>query len=171
MFQSANILRSLVATLALSIAAGCAERASPPPQASATPPPQAAATPSPQAAATTGPELAGAWYQVYFDTNSFEINARGQRIVETVADVVAKVATTRVTVIGRTDRVGAPPANMALAERRAAVVRDALIAAGVPADRMTTSWTGEGKQAVATADDAAEPHNRVVDITVVKLPG
>lgn len=152
MFKSAKILRALVATLALSVAVGCAQQASPPPQ----------------AASAGGPELAGAWYQVYFDTNSSEINARGQTIVKTVSYLVANAGPTRVSVIGKTDRVGAPPANMALAQRRADAVRDALITAGVPAARIDTSWTGEGKQQVATADDAAEPRNRVVDITVVK---
>ncbi len=154
MFQSEKILRALVATLALSIVAGCAEQASPPP-----PPP---------ATAATGPELAGAWYQVYFDTNSVEINARGQTIVKNVAYVVANAGPTRVTVIGRTDRVGAPPTNMALSQRRAEAVRDALITAGVPAANIDTSWTGEIRQAVATASQVDEPRNRVVDVTVVK---
>jgi OOP family OmpA-OmpF porin len=158
MSQRARITRALVAMLALSVAAGCAEQASPPPQSGAAYDPGAVA-----------PELAGAWYQVYFDTNSFTINARGQTIVKTVAYVAANAGPTRVTVIGRTDRVGAPPANMALAERRADAVRSALISAGVPAASIDTTWTGEGKQAVATANDAAEPRNRVVDITVVKL--
>jgi len=81
---------------------------------------------------------------------------------------VANAGPTRVTVIGRTDRIGAPPANMALSQRRADAVRDALIAAGVPAANIDTSWTGEGKQQVATAADTAEPRNRVVDVTVVK---
>jgi OOP family OmpA-OmpF porin len=153
MFQSAKIIQALVATLALSVAAGCTQNASPPPQAAAVP----------------GPELAGAWYQIYFDTNSVDIGSRGQMIVKNVAYVVANNAQTRVTVIGKTDRVGAPPANLALAQRRANAVRDSLINAGVPAGRIDTSWTGEGKQEVATADDAAEPRNRVVDITVVKL--
>ncbi|HEX9646469.1 MAG TPA: OmpA family protein [Alphaproteobacteria bacterium] len=153
MFQSAKILRTLVAVLALSIAAGCAKQASPPPT---------------QAAAASGPELAGAWYQIYFDTNSTEINARGQTIIKTVAHVAANAGPTRVTVIGRTDRVGAPPDNMALAHRRANVVRDALITAGVPAAQIDTTWTGEGDQTVATSDDLAEPRNRVVDVTVVK---
>jgi len=152
MFQYAKILRALVATLALSMAAGCAEQSSPPPQ----------------AAAGTSPELAGAWYQIYFDTNSVNIDARGRAIVKNVAYVVANAGPTRVTVIGRTDRVGAPPANLALSHRRADAVRDALITAGVPAASIDTSWTGEAKQAVATANDAAEPRNRVVDVTVVK---
>jgi peptidoglycan-associated lipoprotein len=152
MYQSAKIVRAFVATLALAMAAGCTEQA---------PPPQ-------QAAPAPGPELAGAWYQVYFDTNSSAINARGKLIVEKVAYVAANAGPTRVTVIGKTDRIGAPPANMALSQRRAEAVRDALIAAGVPAASIDTSWTGEAKQMVATADDAAEPRNRVVDVTVVK---
>jgi OOP family OmpA-OmpF porin len=150
MSQSTKILRALIATLALSLAAGCAEQASPPP-----------------VAAAGGPELAGAWYQIYFDTNSFAINDRGQMIVKNVAYVMSNTPA-RVTVIGKTDRVGAPPANMALAQRRADAVRDALITAGVPSTRIDTSWTGEGKQMVATANDVNEPRNRVVDVTVVK---
>jgi peptidoglycan-associated lipoprotein len=153
MFPSARIARTLVATIALAVASGCAQQASPP-----------------QAATTSGPELAGIWYQIYFDTNSPAINARGEMIVKTVADVVANSGSTRVTVIGKTDRVGAPPANMALSRRRADAVRDALIAAGVPAARIDTTWTGEGKQQVATPDDVADQGNRVVDVTVVKLP-
>ena len=62
----------------------------------------------------------------------------------------------RVTVIGRTDRAGTAAANMALSERRAALVRDALIAAGVPAARIDTSWLGEGKQDGPTPDDVAQ---------------
>lgn len=153
MSHSAKILRVLVCILALGVAAGCAQQSAPP-AASANEP---------------SPELAGAWYQLYFDTNSSAIDARGQNIVKTVAYVVANAGPTRVTVIGRTDRVGAPPANMALSQRRADTVRDALIAAGVPAARIDTIWTGEVKQDVATADNTAEQRNRVVDITVVKL--
>jgi OOP family OmpA-OmpF porin len=155
MLDSAKILRAAVAGLALTAIAGCAETAAPPPP----------------AAVANGPELAGAWYQVFFDTNSSAINTRGQSILGNVAYVVANNATTRVTVIGKTDRVGKGRANMDLSQERANSVRDALIAAGVPADRIDTGWTGERRQQVATANDAPESRNRVVDITVVKQPG
>ena len=144
MSQSAKILRVLVATIALSTAAGCALLA-----------------PSP-------PEMAGAWYQIYFDTDSLVVNARGQIIVNNIAFIAASNAAMRVTVIGKTDRVGAAPANMALSKQRADTVRDSLIAAGVPAARIDTTWTGEGSQEVATANDASERRNRVVDVTVGK---
>jgi OOP family OmpA-OmpF porin len=57
---------------------------------------------------------------------------------------------------------------MALSMRRADAVRDALIAAGVPVARIDVRWSGDGKQQRVTADDAAEPRNRVVDATVGK---
>ncbi|HLF58132.1 MAG TPA: OmpA family protein [Alphaproteobacteria bacterium] len=151
--------RALGAILALGMLAGCTGQAT-------SPPPQAASPPQ-QADVSTAPQLAGAWYQVYFDSNKYDINARGRMIADRVAYVVKNNPATRVTVIGRTDRAGTPAANMALSQHRAEQVRDALIAAGVPADRIDTSWTGEGKQAVATPDEIIERHNRVVDVTVV----
>lgn len=149
-------LKAFVAAFGLSVLAGCAQ------------PAQQAQAPR-HDAATTGPELAGAWYQIYFDTNSAEINERGRRVVGSAAYVIANTPDTRLTVIGRTDRVGAPPANLALSERRAKAVRDSLINAGVPAGRIDTSWTGEVRPGAAMQDDA-QPYNRVVDITVVKMP-
>ena len=70
------------------------------------------------------------------------------------------------TVIGRSDRAGTATANMALSERRAELVRDALITAGVPSARIDTSWLGEGKQSVPTPNDVAQQRSRVVDVVV-----
>jgi OOP family OmpA-OmpF porin len=149
--QPAKILRALVVTLAFSVVAGCAVTGSEPASASA-------------------PALAGAWYQIYFDTNKTEIDARGRMIIEKVAYIVANDTATRVTVIGKTDRVGAAADNMGLSHRRANAVRDALITGGVPAAHIDTTWTGEARQNMKTNDDAAEQGNRVVDVTVVKQP-
>ncbi len=152
MLDSVKLLRAMAAALVISVVAGCAEQGAP----------------TSQTAAAASPELGGAWYQVFFDTNSFAINDRGQMMVKNVAYVVANNGATHVNVIGKTDRAGSAAANLALSQRRADAVRDALVAAGVPAARIDTSWTGERKQDVATADDAAEQRNRVVDITVIK---
>jgi peptidoglycan-associated lipoprotein len=138
--------RPLLAVVGLAILAACADQGSPP--------------------AAAAPQLAGAWYQVFFDTDKADLSPRGQLIVNKVADVVRTNNEVRVTVIGRTDRAGTAAANMALSERRAELVRDALIAAGVPAARIDTSWLGEGEQDVPTRDDVAQQRNRVVDIVV-----
>ena len=154
MTTSSTIARACAAALALAMVTGCT---------------QPATTSSPPVAAVAGPELAGAWYEVFFDTNSTDIGDRGRTIVRNVAYVVANNSTTRVNVIGKTDRVGSQSANLVLSQRRADTVRSALIAAGVPSGRIDTSWTGENKQEVVTPDDAADRRNRVVDITVVKM--
>jgi len=139
--------RPLLAAVGFAMLAACADQGSPP-------------------AAAAAPQLAGAWYQVFFDTDKADLSPRGQLIVNKVADVVRTNNEVRVTVIGRTDRAGTAAANMALSERRAELVRDALIAAGVPAARIDTSWLGEGKQDAPTPDDVAMQRNRVVDILV-----
>jgi len=156
MAQSPRAWALAVAILSLSFAAGCAQQATVP------------APPPTHDAATGGPELAGVWYQIYFDTGSSAINARGRMIVNRVAYVIANGGPARVTVIGRTDRVGAAPDNRALSARRANAVRDALVAAGVPAAAIDTSWIGQGVQTAAAADEAVNPRNRAVDVTVVK---
>ncbi|EPY00773.1 OmpA family protein [Magnetospirillum fulvum] len=148
---------ALVALVALATAPGCAG-------------PEDRSDSHRNAGSSATPELAGAWYQIYFDSNKTEIDERGRMIVQNVAYVVAHDSTTRVTVIGKTDRIGSASANLTLSEKRAAQVRDSLIAAGIPAGRIDTSWTGEKGQAVEAADSVAEHHDRVVDITVVKRP-
>jgi OOP family OmpA-OmpF porin len=138
--------RPLLAVVGFAMLAACADQGAPP--------------------AAAAPQLAGAWYQVFFDTDKTDLSPRGELIVNKVADVVRSNNEVRVTVIGRTDRAGTAAANMALSERRAELVRDALIAAGVPAARIDTSWLGEGEQDVPTPDDVAAQRNRVVDIVV-----
>lgn len=157
MVRKTNGLRAFTAAVTLLALGACAQ-------------PEQQTSPPRHDAATSGPELAGAWYQIYFDTNSAEVNDRGKRIVGTAASIVANNPDTRLTLIGRTDRIGAPPANLVLSERRAKAVRDALIDAGVPAARIDTDWTGQVRQGAQMQDDATQPRNRVVDITVVKMP-
>jgi OOP family OmpA-OmpF porin len=136
-----------VAAVGFAVLAACADQGPPP-------------------TAVGAPEMAGAWYQVFFDTDKTDLSPRGQLIVGKVADIVRTDDDVRVTVIGRTDRAGTAAANMALSQRRAELVRDALIAAGVPAARIDTSWLGEGEQAVPTPEDVAMRRSRVVDIIV-----
>jgi len=154
MIRIPRLSRAVGSILALGTLIGCAG--------------EMATSSPPQEAATMAPQLAGAWYQIHFDTNKIDIDTRGRMIVSSVANVIANNSATRATVIGRADRVGPAAANLTLSQRRADQVRDALIAAGVPAARIDTRWTGEMRQQVATGDQVDEARNRVVDITVVQ---
>ena len=161
MLRSMASYRTLAAAAGISMLAACADTA-PPPQ-----PVHAASTQEKaHTALADGPQLAGAWYQVFFDSNSTAINDRGRMIVQTIANVVKYDDLVRVTIIGKTDSVGSPGANSRLSQLRADHVRDALIALAVPSSRIDTTWAGERKQDRATANNVAEQSNRVVDIAV-----
>ena len=68
----------------------------------------------------------------------------------TIQQVAANYKTTAnatVTLTGHTDTVGSPDVNMALSQRRAEAVRNALVREGVPAAAITTAAQGEAEPA------------------------
>jgi outer membrane protein OmpA-like peptidoglycan-associated protein len=69
-------------------------------------------------------------------------------------------------VIGHTDTSGARGYNGGLSQRRANVVREALIARGVSPDLIRTEFRGEADLAVMTADGVREAANRRATITI-----
>jgi len=144
--------RLLMAAAMLALIGGCAQ-------------PERAAAPEP------GGEQAGAWYQIYFEAGDAHVKDKAGSIIASIARLAARQGPSRLTVIGRTDRIGAAPANMALSRRRADAVRDALIAAGVPASRFVTTWTGEVRPRRPAPLETDDQGDRVVDITVLRSPG
>lgn len=65
---------------------------------------------------------------------------------------------------GHTDSSGNPKANLALSQRRADAVRDALIAAGVPARRITAVGLGESQPVADNGTEEGRARNRRVDV-------
>jgi peptidoglycan-associated lipoprotein len=144
--------RQLAAVGAISLLGACAQTQ---PQAVASNPPPVAPGPS------------AVWYHVSFDTNSFALDADGQRSVADVTAFLQSHPASAATIVGRTDTVGSNDYNMHLSHQRADAVRDALVYRGkVAADRVETRWTGESRQTVATANDVAAASNRVVDVAI-----
>lgn len=56
-----------------------------------------------------------------------------------------RVQDLRITVVGHTDRIGSDSANLALSRRRAAAVKTALVAEGIPAASIETAGLGAAK--------------------------
>lgn len=79
---------------------------------------------------------------------------------------LAQRAAGEIRVIGHTDRVGSAQTNDAFSLKRAATVRELLIAAGVKPAVIETAGRGEREPLVATEDDVDEPKNRRVEISV-----
>ena len=71
-----------------------------------------------------------------------------------------------VVVIGHTDKVGTDAINDPLSRQRAEVVRNALLARGIAADKVQAIGRGKREPVVATAEGVAEARNRRVEIQV-----
>lgn len=127
----------------------------PPPAAVISPPPPPPPPPAP-------PPVRD--FTVYFDTNRTTLTPAAQAIVREAAAAAQQTPMTRITVTGHTDTVGTARYNQGLSDRRAAAVRNALVAAGVPADEITASGVGKSELAVPTAEGVNEPRNRRVVI-------
>ena len=98
-------------------------------------------------------------YFVFFDFDSSVITSAGQQIVDTVVADWAFEGEPTIDVVGYTDTSGPAAYNQALSERRAASVRAALEAMGVPGGEIFTSGDGENNLLVQTPDGVREPSN------------
>jgi hypothetical protein len=96
-----------------------------------TPPPAPQAAAPAAAPAMTAPAFSGFPAKVYFDSGSATVGPDGTSMINAAADAIKK-DNLKVTVTGYTDKTGDTAKNEELAKNRAAAVRDALKAAGVP---------------------------------------
>lgn len=103
-------------------------------------------------------------YYVFFDWDSFAITEAGQAVIDTVVADYAAMGMSGIDVAGYTDTSGNPVYNLALSERRATSVKDALVAGGISADVVTTGGFGETSLLVATPDGVREAANRRAEV-------
>ncbi len=98
------------------------------------------AAPPPAAGAPTHPTVASPSVQVrgavYFPRASAELTLNAREVIGDLASAL-KASAQRIELTGYTDRTGHEAYNRELGKRRAQAVRDALVAAGVSADRIT----------------------------------
>lgn len=157
---------AMVAAVALALtAAACGKK---PPEAPA-PPPAAAPAPEPTKPAPPPPpppappaaprtptedeifasmsldELnkKGVLTDVFFALDSTELNEQSRGALSKNVEYLKRWPSTKVMVEGHADSRGTNEYNLALAERRAGVVRDYLVSLGIPADRVTIVSKGE----------------------------
>jgi outer membrane protein OmpA-like peptidoglycan-associated protein len=104
---------------------------------------------------------------ILFDVNRATLKAGAEANVRRIAGILQQYPDRQIAVEGHTDATGSDSYNQTLSEERAAAVRTALIAGGVPEGQITS--TGFGKtQPVATNDTpAGRQQNRRVEIVVL----
>ena len=105
-------------------------------------------------------------FLLYFETGSDTLTADSQAALTRTVDVIRSRAVPDVSVIGHTDTTGDSRLNATLGLQRATLIRNQLIAAGLPAEQIEATSHGEADLLVPTADNVAEARNRRVEITV-----
>jgi outer membrane protein OmpA-like peptidoglycan-associated protein len=104
---------------------------------------------------------------VLFDSGSSTLKAGAYQEINRVAQVLTQYPETRIQVAGHTDSDGSEAFNQDLSVRRAEAVRNALVAQGVSAARISTIGFGESQPIADNATAAGKQLNRRVVITIV----
>lgn len=106
------------------------------------------------------------WSQVHFEFDSAELSESGRAELMKAARWIRDNPGATVLIEGHADKVGSPPYNKDLAERRAAAVRQFLIAQGVQPGEIRILSYGEGLPLVET--ERPERKNRRIVLTAVQ---
>ena len=98
--------------------------------------------------------------RIFFDFDRFNIRADQRAQVEKWSAWLKRNPSVRVTIEGHADERGTREYNLGLGERRANSVKDALVALGIDAGRLTTVSYGKERPAVLGSNEAAWAQNR-----------
>lgn len=101
---------------------------------------------------------------VYFDYDSFVIKPEFQAMIAEHARYIKSQGSRKVAIEGHTDETGGREYNLALGQKRADAVRNALAILGVPQSQMEAVSFGKEKPAVAGDTDDAYAKNRRTEI-------
>jgi OmpA-OmpF porin, OOP family len=127
------------------------------------PPPPAPPPPPPPPPVATCPQSD---FVVYFEWDRSNLNQAALETIDAAVNRARQCNVAGIVVVGHTDTSGSTQYNVGLSERRAGVVRDALVARGVAAGSIRTEARGETDLARATRDGVREPLNRRTAVTI-----
>jgi outer membrane protein OmpA-like peptidoglycan-associated protein len=103
---------------------------------------------------------------INFTTGGSAIAVESQPLIDAVAASLKDCAGTTIEVAGHTDTTGADAPNQRLSEERANSVVQALVAKGVPAERLSPKGYGETAPLDPALNAAAHAKNRRIEFTV-----
>ncbi len=105
-------------------------------------------------------------FVVYFEWDRSNLNQEALATIDQAMARARQCNVSAVAIVGHTDASGSNAYNMPLSERRAAVVRDALVARGMSSAMMSMQARGESELAQPTRDGVREPLNRRTAVTI-----
>ncbi len=95
----------------------------------------------------------------------------GDDVLEPLGAILKNYGHVAVAVGGYTDTAGTPDKNLAVSEKRARLIADALAHEGVAAQRISAQGFGQTHLRFSTGDNKKEPRNRRIEILLKARPG
>jgi outer membrane protein OmpA-like peptidoglycan-associated protein len=102
-----------------------------------------------------------------FEFNKADLRPEDRELLSRIAGILMTSHDYTISVNGHTDDVGSASYNQKLSERRAQVVRDYLVKAGMPAQILSVQGHGKTLPLVRGSSDAARAKNRRVELGLV----
>ena len=123
------------------------------------------------AAMATGLDSNGsiALYGIYFDTAKSDLKPESEPTLAEMAKLLNSKPALKVFIVGHTDMVGDPAANLRLSVARAQSVVAALVAKGIPATRMTPFGNGSYAPVASNKTEEGRAKNRRVELVELAL--
>lgn len=104
---------------------------------------------------------------VYFDHDKDSLKIEFHAYLKNMARIVVSHTDLRIKIIGHTDSNGTDEYNVGLSSRRAEMIKNYLIAQGVPADRIVIEFRGETDPATTNETSEGKSKNRRVDFEFI----
>lgn len=101
---------------------------------------------------------------IFFDTGKAQLKPTSNPALDQAAQLLRQQASLKLLIAGHTDNTGSDAANRTLSQQRAEAVRNALLARGVAADRLTAQGFGSGVPVADNASEAGRAQNRRVEL-------
>jgi OmpA-OmpF porin, OOP family len=101
---------------------------------------------------------------VNFDTGKADLKADDLATVQQIAAMMKAAPTLKLSVEGHTDNVGDAASNKALSEARAKSVMNAIIQAGIPAERLGAAGFGQERPVADNRSEEGRARNRRVEL-------
>jgi len=103
-------------------------------------------------------------YGIYFDVNKEVVKPESAGTLKMISDVLTENPSVRIQIVGHTDSDGDDASNLDLSKRRAAAVKNALVAGyGIAADRIETDGKGETQPVAPNTTSVNKAMNRRVE--------
>ena len=103
-------------------------------------------------------------YGIYFDTAKWDIKPESDAALDEMVKLGQKNPSLSLHVVGHTDNVGTPVANLELSRKRAESVVKALVAKGIAAARLDSAGVGQYAPIATNRTEAGRAKNRRVEL-------